>query len=184
MLAPMRLFCLAIALFLASQPAWADHTDPRLDDLFARLRTAEDYQAEALTARIVSIWSEPQSDTVAVLYDRAEAALAAGDERVADELLGHVVSLAPSFAQGWVLRARTRLSDEDYDGALSALERAVTLEPRHFLALESLGQTFLTLGQDRAAYGAFQQALRLNPHMEGVRQNLRALAPKIEGQGI
>jgi len=62
-----------------------------------------------------------------------------------------------------------------YKVSIRDIERTLALEPRHFGALSGLGLIFLAIGNDGAALGAFEAALKVNPHMPGPRTNAAEL---------
>ena len=64
------------------------------------------------------------------------------------------------------------------------LQKVLSLEPRHFVAIKSLGFVLLETGDEAGALTAFRMALKLNPHMEDVKQAIKKLTPDVEGRGI
>ena len=177
-------FCI-FAVFLAmAGPALADQTDPRLDSLFEELRTGDALRAEENTARIIEIWSDSQSDTVDLLYERASLAANNGAFDLSLALLDHIVGLAPNFAQGYALRGSVRLAAEDRAGAIEDFSKALELEPRQFEVRTTLAGILLAGGERRAAYEMFQKALEWNPHDEHARRQARVLRREIDGQEI
>lgn len=185
-LSVMRFFLIPLALLaaLAAGPARADQTDPRLDALFEALRTAEGDEAEALTQDIRAIWSDAQSDTVDVLFLRAETAADAGRFDLSEALLDHVVGLAPHFAQGWALRGIVRLRADKQAVAIEDLSRALDLEPRQFEASIALAEILLAGGRKAEAFELFQKALEWNPSEAHALERARKLRRDLEGQEI
>ncbi len=181
----MRPVFIAIFLSLAvAGPARADQTDGRLDALFEELRTGDGLGAEATVERIQEVWRDSQSDTVDLLYGRAEAAVAAGEGDLAAVLLDHAIGLAPSFAQAYALRGAVRLSNEDQAGSIADFSRAVELEPRQFEATIALAEIALAGGDKRGAYDLFQKALEWNPHEAHASGRAKKLRDDLNGQEI
>jgi len=183
---PMRLapFIALAAAFAAPVPAHADQTDPRLDALFTELRTGDGRGAEATAERIEEIWRDSQSDTVDVLFARAEAAAEAGAFDLSAALLDHAIGLSPSFAQSYALRGAVRLRTDDQVGAISDFTRAIELEPRQFEAAIALAEIMLAGGDKRGAYDMFQLALEWNPHEPHARERAKKLRDELSGQEI
>ncbi len=177
-------FCAFFLGLAASLPAAADQTDPRLDALFEELRVGDAIRAEENVGRILEIWADSQSDTVDVLYARAEESLDHGAEDLALTLLDHVVGLAPNFAQGYALRGSIRLNQNDRAGAIEDFSKVLELEPRHFAVRTTLAQILLAGGDKLEAYEMFQKVLEWNPHDETARQRARALRRELDGQEI
>ncbi|WP_411818481.1 tetratricopeptide repeat protein [Hyphococcus sp. DH-69] len=182
-----RICALFSGLFLAvfaAFPALADQTDPRLDSLFEELRVGDAIRAEENVARIIEIWADSQSDTVDLLYQRAELSANNGAFDLSIALLDHIIGLAPNFAQSYALRGTVRLTQEDRAGAIEDFSRALELEPRHFLVRVTLAEILLAGGSKREAYEMFQKALEWNPHDENARDRARYLRREIDGQEI
>ena len=114
-------FFLIVFSLAAAMPAAADQTDPRLDALFEELRVGDAHRAEENTARIIDIWSDSQSDTVDLLYERANLAANNGAFDLSLALLDHVTGLAPNFAQGYALRGTVRLTTDQTSRSISGV---------------------------------------------------------------
>ncbi|WDI31452.1 tetratricopeptide repeat protein [Hyphococcus flavus] len=164
--------------------AFADQTDPRLDHLFEELRVGDALRAEENVGRILEIWADAPSDTVDLLYARAELSADNAAFDLSLTLLDHVVGLAPNFAQGYALRGHVRLATEDRPGAIQDFTRALELEPRHFDVRSTLAELLLSGGEKRDAYDMFQKVLEWNPHDENARQRARVLRRELDGQEI
>ena len=183
----MRFFVLAFAVSLfavATSEARADQYDPSLEPLFTELRDGSGLDVDETTARIVEIWSVSQSPTATLLFNRASEAAVHGEHDLALELARHVTGLAPSFAQGWVLFAELNMIQGDYDGAYAAYDKALELEPRHFIATTDLADILYANGEERAAFDLYQQALKWNPHYERALSQARDLRNRLSGQEI
>lgn len=173
-----------LGLAALSGAAAADQTDPRLDLLFEELRTGDAVRAEENIARILSIWSDAESDTVDLLYARAEASAEEGAHDLALTLLGHVIGLAPNFAQGYALRGVVRLETDDRAGAIEDFSKVLELEPRQFDVRMMLAEILFASGAKRDAYDMYQKVLEWNPHDDAARRRARALRRELEGQEI
>ncbi|PQA87499.1 hypothetical protein CW354_11905 [Marinicaulis flavus] len=177
-------FCMAVLVLMTASPAFADQTDPRLDQLFEELRVGDARRAEENTARIIEIWSDSQSDTVDLLYERANLAANNGAFDLSLALLDHIVGLAPNFAQGYALRGTVRLAAENRAGAIEDFSKVLELEPRQFEVRTTLAELLLAGGERRDAYEMFQKALEWNPHDDYARRQARMLRREIDGQEI
>ncbi len=165
--------------------AYADQTDERLEELFKSLGDTEDSnKAREVQLEISSIWQEPDSASVEVLLNRSLSAVNEQDFDTARVHLDDIVELAPGFAEGWNQRAILNFMTDRYDEAILDIQRAVSLEPRHYGAWSGLGQIFESVGNGRAALQAYRQALSVNPHLEGAERAIKRLVLDVEGQGI
>ena len=184
-----RLFCVLFSVACVTAPAFlgsaaADQTDPRLDQLFEELRVGDALRAEENVGRIIEIWADAPSDTVDLLFARAELAAENGAFDLSLTLLDHIVGLAPNFAQGYALRGSVRLTQDDRVGAIQDFTRTLELEPRQFEVRSTLAELLLSGGDKRDAYEMFQKALEWNPHDENARQRSRVLRRELDGQEI
>ena len=183
-LSQMRKLFLFVALWIFAQPAAADQTDPRLDLLFEELRTGGAIRAEENVSRIVEIWIDSSSDTVDLLYARAEESVVEDRPDLALELLEHVIGLSPNFAQGYALRGAIRLGEGNQAGAIEDFSKVLALEPRQFEVRTALANILLASGEKRDAYDMFQKVLEWNPHDEAIARRARALRRELDGQEI
>lgn len=149
-------------------PAPAD-----LDALFAELRAPEAADAPGAPGAwrraesdILRAWSHSGSAALDLLRQRGEAALDAGDAQGA---IGHLTALtdhAPDYAQGFQLRATAYAMAGEYGPAAADLARALTLEPRQFVALTQLGAMLEEMGSEDRALAAFEASLAIHPHQQ------------------
>ena len=168
------------ALALASAQAAQD--DPRLDALFATLKNAKaDEEAIAAEQQIWQIWTENKNPEVERLMRQGIAAMAEDDEQGALDKFDAVVKYDKNFAEGWNKRATVEFSMGDYKASIADIERTLALEPRHFGALSGLGQIYLALDRKKLALKAFQDALAIDPHLQGVREAVEKLEKEVEG---
>ena len=177
---------LALFWLLAEAPhASADQTDKRLDKLFADLKaTSNPVEGEVITESIWHIWYETTDRKAEKLLSEGRDAMAndAFDVALAD--FDRLVQVAPNFAEGWNRRATLLYMMGELDRSVRDIERTLELEPRHFGALSGLGLVYMQMGDEKAALKAFKQALEINPHLEGVKENIELLEKSISGRAI
>jgi hypothetical protein len=65
-----------------------------------------------------------------------------------------------------------------------SLQKAVALNPRHFLALGELGAMLEEYGDKPGALKLLRRAVALDPQMAGAARHEKALEKEVEGQGI
>ena len=144
-----------------------------LSALFARLaRAAVPEEAAPIEDRIWERWMSDDNAEAEAALDRATTDIAARRYDIAETRLARLVRRRPDLAEGWhKLGALHFLLGRD-DESLVEMRRSLELEPRHFAALGAIGE-ILASGNDRhGAALAFAAALRLHPHMTGVRDRL------------
>lgn len=155
--------------------------DMRLDRLFTRLAEAEGAQARAVAKDIALELSKSGSPAMDLLLRRGKAAMQAGDVAAARDHFSALVDHAPEFAEGWHMRAVARARAGLLGPALSDLERALALEPRHFTALYSLGSLLEEMGQEALAYEAFEAARDIYPQDPATLEALERLGHVTQG---
>jgi len=156
-----------------------------LDFLFGALKAAPDEaSAKHVEARIWAIWIQTPSDTAALLMARAKTAVDAKKIEVAIKLLDSVVKLRPDYIEAWNRRATLYYMQNDYGHSLADIREVLIREPRHFGALAGLGMIMQEVGDEKRALEAYRKALAVNPHLEKIPDQVKALTEKVEGRDI
>ncbi|QOZ07103.1 tetratricopeptide repeat protein [Bradyrhizobium sp. CCBAU 51765] len=202
-----RTLCLALALAAVGlAPALAQQVEPpgkqkklpeapaklpkvdrgkNLDFLFGALKAAPDEaSAKHVEARIWAIWLQTPSDTAALLMSRAKTAVDAKKIDVAIKLLDSVIKLRPDYIEAWNRRATLYYMQNDYGRSLADIQQVLVREPRHFGALAGLGMIMQEVGDEKRALDAYRKALAVNPHLEKIPDQVKALTEKVEGRDI
>ena len=202
-----RTLCLALVLgATALAPAAAQQVEPpgkqkklpeapaklpkvdrtkNLDFLFGALKAAPDEaSAKHVEARIWAIWLQTPSDTAALLMSRAKTAVDAKKIEVAIKLLDSVIKLRPDYIEAWNRRATLYYMQNDYGRSLADIQQVLIREPRHFGALAGLGMIMQEVGDEKRALDAYRKALAVNPHLEKIPDQVKALTEKVEGRDI
>jgi Tfp pilus assembly protein PilF len=157
----------------------------RLDQLFERLAAAgTEAEAGGIAEQIARIWSRTGSDTLDLLMQRVQDAMKGGDGVTALDLIDSILALKPDFTEAYSRRAAIHFQRKDMDAAMRDLRQTLAMEPRHFQALAGVGMVYQTGGEPRLALKAFREALKLNPHLKGIREAAEKLATEHDGQGI
>ncbi len=184
----MKRFCriwlaLSTAACLFAVPALADQNDKRLDILFERLlATTDSSEAASIQQSIWEIWVEFFDPQTKAFLDSGIVAMNAGHLSLALTAFDQVIKEAPEFAEGWNKRATVLFLLHRFDDSVGDIARTLELEPRHFGALSGLGQINMAMGRREAAARAFEQALKANPHLPGLKALIRALREKDKGE--
>src|SRR3954462_7078481 len=156
-----------------------------LDFLFGALKAAPDEaSAKHVEARIWAMWMQTPSGTAALLMVRAKAAMDAQKLDVALKLLDSVVKLRPDYVEAWNRRATLHYLKNDYTHSLEDTRGVLLREPRHFGALAGLGMIMQEIGDEKRALEAYRKALAVNPHLEKLPDQVKALTEKVEGRDI
>ena len=90
-----------------------------------------------------------------------------------------LIETAPRWAEAWNKRATARYLVGDYAGAIDDCVETLARTPHHFGALAGQGLCHMALEQYGPAAAMFRRALEVHPHLEPVRQNLRAALSEV-----
>ena len=156
----------------------------KLDDLFTRLKTADDEAAMRIEQEIWIEWSKSGSASMDLLLERGRQAMNDGATDLAIEHFTALIDHAPDFAEGWNARATAYWQAGDLGPAVSDIGHALELNPRHFGALSGLGMIFEELRRPQKALEVYRMVLTLNPHAEGVPEAVERLEAELMGQEL
>ncbi|HHK74868.1 MAG TPA: hypothetical protein ENJ57_06860 [Rhizobiales bacterium] len=156
-----------------------------LKALSARLKAAQDANtSKVLADAIRNLWRASPSPTITLLMSRAGILVEKKEYETAIEILGAVSEIAPDYAQGWYQRANTLILMGEYGRALHDVGKVLEIEPEHFDALSRLGIILKELGDESGALNAFKKAYALYPQLPGLKQLIKTLNQKVNGQAI
>ncbi len=176
-------FVVAFAMFFIVSLA-ASAQSPTLDDLFARLKSADAGQAGRIEREIWLEWSKSGSPAMDLLLQRGRDATEAGDIPAAIEHLTALIDHDPAFAEGWNARATAYFLAGEFGPSVDDIAHTLTLNPRHFGALAGLGMIFEQIEQPEKALEAYRAALAIHPHMPAVLESVERLQTEIAGQDL
>ena len=156
----------------------------KLDDLFARLKTADAEASMRIEQEIWIEWSKSGSPAMDLLLERGRQAMNEGATDLAIEHFTALIDHAPDFAEGWNARATAYWAAGDLGPAVSDIGHALELNPRHFGALSGLGMIFEELRRPQKALEVYRMVLTLHPHAEGVPEAVERLEAELMGQEL
>ena len=155
------------------------------EKLFAQLKQADSADdAHPIEQKLMAMFRASGSPSVDLLITRVQAALSANDKATAKKLIEAVTNIAPSYAEGWHIRAGMEQAADDDAAALVSLQKVVQLNPRHFAALGELADMLQDYGDKAGALRLYRRALELDPQLPGATQKVRELTQRVEGRDI
>ena len=166
-------------------PGMAAQGDPRLDDLFARLKASQNpIESQFIEQAIWRVWLVSGNERADRLMAQGIEAMSGRDFDDALAAFDELVRLAPDFAEGWNKRATLHYLMGDLSASLADIDRTLKLEPRHFGALSGRGLVYLALGREEPALAAFDAALAIYPDLQGRDTHIKQLREKLRGRRI
>lgn len=156
----------------------------KLDELFDKLKTADEAAAKRIEQEIWIEWSKSGSAAMDLLLERGRAAMGNGALDLAVEHLTALVDHAPEFAEGWNARATALYQQGEIGPALSDIGKTLELNPRHFGALAGLAMILEELDRKEQALEVWQAVQAIHPFAEGISQSIERLEADLEGRSL
>jgi tetratricopeptide (TPR) repeat protein len=148
-------------------------------EALAALRGDDPARAAQAEATLWAMWCRSGRADLDTRLAEAVAAMERRDFAGAERLLTALVEAAPAWAEAWNKRATVRYLAADYTGAIADCRETLARTPHHFGALSGQGLCHMVLEQYGPAAVMFRRALQVHPHLEAVRQNLRAALAEV-----
>ncbi|WP_429094737.1 tetratricopeptide repeat protein [Aminobacter sp. BE322] len=156
-----------------------------LQVLFSDLkRERNEKAAERIASRIWDEWNKSGSSSVDLMMLWSQQAIEAKKYDVALDFLDQIVTLEPSYAEGWNRRATVHFLMQNYRKSMSDIEHTLELEPRHFGALSGMAQIMTATGRDELALKAWQRVLDIYPMLRNAQNEVSRLSEELAGEGI
>jgi tetratricopeptide (TPR) repeat protein len=163
--------------FPARQPA--PSLPRRLASLFRELSGCDSQRSpDDIEDLIWALWISHEDQGAEELMGAVVEAMASGALDRARPLLDHLTDQYPDWSEAWNKRATLSFIEKRDADSLRDIERTLALEPRHFGAISGFGQICLRNGHLNEARAAFQVALAINPHLQGLREIIEDLDPQ------
>src|SRR6187455_879973 len=144
------------------QAAPADKAENRLDKLFADLkRERNEKAAERIAGQIWEQWFKSGSASIDLMMMWAQRAIEQQKYDVALDFLDEVITLSPTYAEGWNRRATLHFMMSNYSKSMSDIDHTLSLEPRHFGALSGMAQILKATGKKEMALKAYHRVLEI-----------------------
>ncbi|NPD17334.1 tetratricopeptide repeat protein [Xinfangfangia sp. D13-10-4-6] len=156
----------------------------KLDDLYTRLKDADEGAAARIETEILIESGKSGSATVDLLVRRGNEALAAGNTAAAIEHLTAAVDHAPDFTEARSARAIAYYNDGEIGPAMADLATVLQDEPRDFVAWSVLGTILEESDMPEKALAAYRAAAEIHPHYAEVNEGIKRLGKQLEGQSL
>src|SRR4051812_42948580 len=150
----------------------------RMSDVPVLVKALHDRDEETRAiaeAAIWEIWGRSGDAGIDELYRKGLQLMQFGAAREAIQVFTLIISQKPTFTEGWNKRATLYYSIGEYQKSLHDCDEVLKRNPMHFGALAGYGLIYLQLDQPDRAVDYFKRALKINPNMDGVAQNIEQL---------
>jgi tetratricopeptide (TPR) repeat protein len=116
---------------------------------------------EALAATAAALAGHPDDDCL--LEQLADLQEAAGDFAAAVASAKKSLEISPANSEAWSLLGRSRAQQQDYDGAATAYQQAIALDPQDVWSMQNEAICFRKQNRPGEAVEEFKKALAIKP---------------------
>ncbi|MDX2305183.1 MAG: tetratricopeptide repeat protein [Microscillaceae bacterium] len=157
----------------------SDNFTKRLNFLFTLLQYAEEKDAiKNIEADIWEIWMDSGETQINTLMEEGSQYMNEMDYNAAIDSFTLVIALNPNFAEGWNQRAMAYFMRGSFKQAIEDIKQVLSMENRHFGALSILGEISLLIGDFHRAIRVYERLLKIYPHNQEFRKQLKNLKTK------
>tara|TARA_E500000178_G_C16726839_1_gene619720 strand:+ start:139 stop:732 length:594 start_codon:yes stop_codon:yes gene_type:complete len=165
-----------IVFFLFSNLSYADQKDGRLNNLFDQLFLSNNnMEASLILSKIWDIWAIAESEKTQIIFNDANELMERGKFENAIDLFSKVIDESPDFAEGWNKRATVYFLIGDLNKSISDIEETLSLEPRHFGALDGLAEIYLLKDDLLSAAATYKKILEIIPSSKKSQDRLKLI---------
>ena len=165
-----------IVFFLFSNLSYADQKDGRLNNLFDQLFLSNNnMEVSLILSKIWDIWSIAESEKTQIIFNDANQLMERGKFDNAIDLFSKVIDESPDFAEGWNKRATVYFLIGDLNKSISDIEETLSLEPRHFGALDGLAEIYLLKDDLLSAAATYKRILEIIPTSKKSQDRLKLI---------
>ena len=148
--------------------------------LLKALRDSDEDTRQHAEQAIWRIWSRSGNQEVDGLYQTGIEQMEAGELQQAVATFTRIIKLKPDFAEGWNKRATLYFLVGDLRKSLADCDQVMKRNPYHFGALSGYALIYTRLEYYDRALEYSRRALKVNPNMDVVRNNIELLERLIE----
>ena len=156
--------------------AYADQNDPRLKLLFSNVKDSQNELASSIyITSIWRIWSEINDPNSQQLYDLGNQLLKKREYKKSLLVFSDLINKEPDFAEGWNKRATLHFLMGNFNESIQDINKTLALEPRHFGALDGLGQIQFKLNNFYESIQTYEKLLTIVPHSSSAKKMLKLM---------
>jgi tetratricopeptide (TPR) repeat protein len=111
----------------------------------------------------VAMDAEPTPEAAIDSWNKGEAAFRSQDYKAAAEQFHAVITANPKFSRAYERLGSAQAASDDYDSALTSLNKAIELDAKDYLPHLVLGRVILVKKGEKAGVAEAQKAYDINP---------------------
>jgi tetratricopeptide (TPR) repeat protein len=126
-------------------------------------------------AALWEVWSRSGDPEIDRLFTAGVQEMSEGRWDDAVATFTKIIARKPEFAEGWNKRATVYYLMGEYGKSLADCHEVMKRNPLHYGALSGYGMIYGQLDQPQRALEFYEQALGVNPNLDGVRHTIEIL---------
>jgi tetratricopeptide (TPR) repeat protein len=130
-------------------------------------------------AALWEVWSRSGDKEIDRLFAAGVQEMSEGRWDDAVSTFTKVIARKPEFAEGWNKRATVYYLMGEYQKSLADCDEVMKRNPFHYGALSGYGMIYGQLDQPLRALEFYEQALGVNPNLDGVRHAVEILRDEL-----
>jgi tetratricopeptide (TPR) repeat protein len=130
-------------------------------------------------AALWEVWSRSGDKEIDRLFATGVQEMSEGRWDDAVATFTKVIARKPEFAEGWNKRATVYFLMGQYQKSLADCDEVMKRNPLHYGALSGYGMIYGQLEQPQRALEFYEQALGVNPNLDGVRNAIELLRDEL-----
>ena len=158
---------LVLIIFLSffAYNAFSDQNSPKLDSLFKKLYESDDITLQnQIVGEIWIEWMKIDNSDAQIIMDNIPNYFKSQKYNEAISALSFVIELEPNFSEAYNKRATFYFIMGEYEKSIKDIKITLTLEPRHFGALDGLSRILISYGNYNQAMQVFNKMKQLMPN--------------------
>jgi tetratricopeptide (TPR) repeat protein len=130
-----------------------------------------------------AIWSRADTPEHNTALNQVQLAISREQLDQAEILVTRLIAGAPNFAEAYNQRAIIYFIQGRFAESVQDCQQVLTRNPYHFGAISGMAQCQVRLNRPQDALKSLRKALKLQPHRDSLRENIKILEAQIESDG-
>ena len=145
--------------------AFSDQNSTELDALFEDLYNVQDItQQNKIVSNIWSEWMKIDNPESQKIMDMVPYFFQTRNYDEAIEALSYVIEQEPYFSEAYNKRATFYFMMRDFENSMKDIETTLSLEPRHFGALDGMSRILISYKKYKQAFQVYEEMMNIMPN--------------------
>ena len=157
-------FIISIFTLFSPNFVFSENTNTDVEILLDKLSKTSKNEAIQIRTEIWNVWLSHRKSSIGNLTRQAMNYFSAGELPEAEKAFSNLITVDPSFVEGWNKRATIRYMRGDFEGSLDDIREVLMRQPRHFGAISGKGMILFQKQNYEDALKVYSELLKLDPH--------------------